>query len=144
MTIEDGYYAIPDPHDPSIVSYWRQGPRGLKPWPTKARYGPVFYMRDRPKDRTQLASYLADVRAVLARYPIAVREAIVADPEAARARFAELSSHCCICGRSLTDPASKTYGIGPECRQGVPDVVLARLAERMGRAHAASAIGEVT
>ena len=38
--------------------------------------------------------------------------AFLADPAQV---FAQASDHCCICGRSLTDPVSRGRGIGPEC-----------------------------
>lgn len=38
--------------------------------------------------------------------------AFAADPDAV---FALESRRCCLCGKSLTDPASRQRGIGPEC-----------------------------
>lgn len=29
--------------------------------------------------------------------------------------FSEQKDHCCCCGKALTDPVSRTRGIGPEC-----------------------------
>ena len=37
------------------------------------------------------------------------------DPEFYRGEFGRLTGHCGICWRRLTDPHSKTLGIGPEC-----------------------------
>jgi hypothetical protein len=67
-----------------------------------------------------------------------VAAAIAADVPAAGRRFAELHTRCCVCGRTLRDATSKTYGIGPDCRAGIPAEVLARyLTPQVGRAHAA-------
>jgi hypothetical protein len=46
----------------------------------------------------------------------AVYEAILADPDAARMRFATETAHCYRCGRRLTDALSRELGIGPDCR----------------------------
>jgi hypothetical protein len=45
----------------------------------------------------------------------AVYGAILADPQAARMRFAVETTHCYMCGRRLTDAVSRARGIGPDC-----------------------------
>lgn len=153
--IPEGLYAIPDPHDPAAVSYWRRKDtktrRGgiessFAAWPPKARYGPVLLKRDVPKDLhgKDLGDYL-NRWMVEVRQPFydAVIAAVLADPVAAGKRFAELTSRCCSCGRTLTDDLSKCYGIGPECRSGIPAEVLARYyAPALGRAHAEALQGQ--
>jgi len=136
---EAEYFAVIDPDDPERMTYWRRGPRGLKPWPQKATYGPVLRKSDVPAvlrgeaRREWVRQWFGERRP----WSEAVHEAIDADPDGCRARFAAFTSRCCCCGRALTDPASKTYGIGPECRDGVSADVLARMVEQIGRLHAA-------
>jgi hypothetical protein len=38
------------------------------------------------------------------------------DPDGQRKAGGQLTGNCCICGKTLTDPQSIEYGIGPECR----------------------------
>jgi hypothetical protein len=38
-------------------------------------------------------------------------------------------ANCLCCGRSLGDERSVAYGIGPECRQGMPPELLTRISE---------------
>lgn len=45
----------------------------------------------------------------------ALYEKVVADPEAAMARFGHEIGKCGYCARTLTDPESRTRGIGPVC-----------------------------
>lgn len=40
---------------------------------------------------------------------------LLADPAAARARYAQATGRCSRCGRTLTDSTSRAAGIGPEC-----------------------------
>lgn len=149
QNLPEGLYAIPDPHDSDTVSYWRRkdiktrsgGTRSqFAAWPLKARNGPILLKRDVPKqlrgrERSEwVASWFADVRGL---YEASVIAAILADPVAAGTRFAELTSRCCSCARTLTDDLSKCYGIGPECRSGISADVLARYyTPALGRAHA--------
>lgn len=140
------YYAVPDPHDPERMTYWYRNKRGeLKPHPTKARYGPRLTWADITEagvnrhDRTAVSEFVSNwYQTVFQPWHIAVREAIKQDPITTGLRFARFACRCCSCGRTLTDPSSKTYGIGPECRQGMPAEMLARLNEAVGRIHAAS------
>lgn len=66
-----------------------------------------------------------DVWASDARWPIknpakrkAILEAIEADPDAGP-RFGREIGRCYKCGRTLTDPTSRSLGIGPDCRAGL-------------------------
>lgn len=137
---EATYYAVYDPADPGRITYWRETPSGgRKPWPGKASYAPVLYKRDVPGELNKAdrrAWINAWFREQQPKWYEAIDAAIDADPVAARARFASLTSRCCLCGRTLTDPASKCYGIGPECRDGLPGGLLAELTVAVGRAHA--------
>lgn len=46
-----------------------------------------------------------------------VLDAIAADPEAAQRLYGQHIGKCAHCGRTLTDPESREFGIGPECRK---------------------------
>lgn len=144
-----GYYAVVDPGDPTTMTYWRRAsPRGrevFESWPTGTKLGPALYSRDVPAAlrgedrRAWIRAWYADVRHP---WQAAVVEAIVADPVGTSVRFAEHFTRCCRCGRSLTEEASKAYGIGPECRRGMTPAELDPYVRAVGAAHAASlAIG---
>ena len=146
MTDDDvTYYAVHDPADPSRITYWRETAQGRKPWPNKANYAPVLLKRDVPalltrQDRRAWVN--AWFREELPKWQAAIDAAIDADPVGARARFVAFTSRCCCCGRALTDPASKCYGVGPECRADVSAGLLAELTVAVGRAHAAHLEGQ--
>lgn len=136
------YYAVPDPDDPGRMTYWYRNRRGqLKPHPAKAKYGPRCTRAAMEqagldfRNRDDVRAWYETVGWPWAR---AVREAVEADPFTAGLRFARFCTRCCFCGRLLVEPSSKTYGIGPECRQGLPAATLARLNEALGRVHAAT------
>ncbi len=133
-----GYYAVPDPAGDSMT-YWRRGARGaVKPWPVKARYGPVLYTKEVPAvlkgtaRREWVGKWYSTVRTP---WDEAIQGAIQADPVGCRARFTVFTSRCCVCGRTLTDDASKVFGIGPDCRAEVSDDFLTSVAERTARMH---------
>lgn len=128
--IPEGLYAVLDPEKPDRMEYWcrkdvrtKRGPRPLfKAWPP-GKFGPELRGGVRP------------VRGHL----VQVIEAIASDPIAAQKRFAQFSLRCCFCGKPLTDPRSKTYGIGPECRKGIRAEILARyFTPEVSKAHAAA------
>jgi hypothetical protein len=133
------YYAVPDPTDPTQITYWRAADHVLKPWPGKARYGSRLLHRDVPAGLhgQQRSAWVRDwYRTTRAPWDAAVRVAIETDPVTHGRRFAEFTSRCCYCGKTLTDQRSKVYGIGPDCRRGMSTEMLARFAPTMGRAHA--------
>lgn len=138
IVTEPEYFAVPDPST-GDMTYWRTHRGDITEWPPKVRYGPLLYKRDVPAnlrgdERTRWArNWFATVRAP---WDAAIVEAITSDPTTAAARFAAFNTRCCCCGRALTDPASKAYGIGPDCRGGLPGELLAELARQVGRAHA--------
>ncbi|MET9321926.1 DUF6011 domain-containing protein [Streptomyces sp. NPDC003038] len=146
--IADGYYAIPDPDDADVMTYWRRTrtarTNALKPWPTRAWYGPKVPRRSEvPMDRLARAEFVAAWSTSRRAYLDQVVAVIAADPVAAGRRFADFGIRCCQCGRPLSDDTSKAYGIGPECRSGIPADVLARyLTPQVGRIHAAAVVGE--
>jgi hypothetical protein len=39
------------------------------------------------------------------------------DPNGCGMNYAEVLKHCCKCGKDLTDPRSRWYGIGPDCEK---------------------------
>ena len=137
-----GYYAVPDPDDPHTMTYWRRAsPRRREvfdPWPAGTKTGPVLYTRDVPTGlkgearREWIRAWYAEVHKP---YRDAVIAAIAADTDAAAQRFAQMTSRCCVCGRSLTDESSKVYGIGPECREGMSPEHLDRYVRQTGAAH---------
>jgi hypothetical protein len=143
--IPDGYYAVPDPLDPAVMTYWRQratmpsgrpAVRAFNPWPDKARYGPVLYRRDVPTETSRRREVLEAHWERVRDYHRRVRESIEADPAAAGRRFAEWCIRCCCCGRALTEEQSKVLGIGPECRRGSDPGALAELrVPKGGRLH---------
>jgi hypothetical protein len=120
------YYAVPDPADPLRMTFWRVSARGCRSWPPRSG-------GDGARFKEQLAA--AESRAEWVRLVVEHSDAVDVEirehPERAGARFACWHARCCNCGRRLTDPTSKTYGIGPECRSGVPRPVLAQMAETM-------------
>lgn len=139
------YFAVPDPTDAGCITYWRHAGGKLAPWPARARYGPVLYRTDLPTslDVQQQQQWAADwYREHAHPWHEQIRAAIDNDPDGCAARFAAFTTRCCQCAKKLRDPASKTYGVGPDCRDGWPDAALALMAELVGRAHAAVAGGQ--
>lgn len=131
--LRDGYYAVLDPDDEGTMTCWRVKDGGLHPHPAKAWYGPARPLRKDAPGKPGTDEYIAWMRDYFDRWTswaLRVKEAIEADPLAAQRGFAETTAHCCVCGRALTDGASKTLGIGPDCRERVPhDLLMAYLAE---------------
>lgn len=133
------YYAVPDPGDTGQITYWRRNARGqIAPWPANAKYGPQLYKRDIPQGIHNgrpkwIRDWFRDNRAP---WQQAIDAAIDADPDLCRARFAVFAVRCCACGRTLTDPKSKSCGIGPECRSDLSEDTLGALAALVGRIHA--------
>lgn len=123
--LPDGYYAVPDPDDPTTITCWRvkdDDGRALTPSPTGAHYGPTLYRRDVPKELKANAkeralwvnTWFIEVRGPWDRK---VREAIAADPEAAGLRFADHTHHCCRCNKPLTVSAFR--GVGADCAEAI-------------------------
>lgn len=133
------YYAVPDPTDPDLMTYWRERNGTLTPWPGQAKYGPILYRSDVPKGLTGppqkqwAVNWYRDNRLP---WLGKISAAIAADPDEAAARFAALKTRCCWCGKPLTDERSKTIGVGPDCRRTYPDELIARYIDAVGRAHA--------
>lgn len=140
MTSNADYFAVHNPTDPSQITYWRRDSAGrLNPWPAKARYGPALYRTDIPAglDPQRRQEWMADwFRQHTYPWHAAIRDAVDRDPAGCAARFAAFTTRCCQCGKKLHDPASKAYGVGPDCRDGWPKPVLAAMVEAVGRAHA--------
>lgn len=136
--IPDGYYAIEGPSELDGVTYWRKKGQEFKPWPPKARYGPIAEIKrsDLPADRMEREETLRKLHTDQVLYIAHAAGIIRSDVEVARARFARLCTRCWSCGKKLTDNASKVYGIGPDCRSGMSDEVLATSARAVGHAHA--------
>lgn len=54
--LPDGYFAVPDPDDPTTTTLWRvkdDNGRALTASPTGAHYGPTLYRCDVPKGTDQ-------------------------------------------------------------------------------------------
>lgn len=131
-----GHYAIPDPHDPAVVSMWRVRRARLTPWPKEARFGPVLYRRDLPGDRAQ-AQLVQDAHwATVRAYREQVAAILAAEPEQAAARYAAVTFRCASCNRPLKVPESNGYGVGPECRSWMPPALLAAYAAQVARLRA--------
>lgn len=132
--LEPGYYGITDPHDGTITHWYRSKKNPVvKSWPSKAKPGPRALRSDVPKPKEEREAWLQEYWTKQREYREAVLDAIVADPDAASARFAAWNSRCSQCGKTLEDPKSKCYGIGPECRSAYPDWVLAAMSARMSK-----------
>jgi Family of unknown function (DUF6011) len=150
--VRPDYFAVPDPLDPkwpdsTRLAYWYRPKRGrqagrIRPWPPRRNRWGVLLRSDvlaQPPGREREVYQINHWTLVRAgrRW---VAEQISEDPIGCAARFAASKSICCCCGKSLTDERSKTYGIGPDCRQGIRPEVLAALIERMAVAHAAERV----
>ena len=142
------YYAVPDP-DTCDMTYWMRTKRGqLKAWPATAKvddYGPRLWFKpghDRehvvPEGLTErergnwIRAWYDTVRNP---WVAKILAAIEREPDAARARFAAFTSHCCICGRTLTDEDSRVRGIGPDCIGRVPAAFAEACAREIARLH---------
>lgn len=133
MSLRDGYYAVPDPTDAESMTFWQVENGGrFYPHPRGAWYGPVPGEGADPDEedefeRRMQLGYSENRRLDWTR---AVKDAVKADPIAARRRFAEESGRCCHCGRPLRGGTSRLLGIGPTCFDRIPhDVRMAYLAE---------------
>lgn len=144
------YFAVPDPDDATRMTYWRhRGDSGdrlnLTAYPSGAKYGPLRYGKPGPGRKHVMPAGLGPYErfAWANRWHVEVRQpwearvyaAVNADRVGAALRFGQFATRCCCCGRALTDPASKTVGIGPDCRGSLPAEVLAAFTEAVGRAH---------
>lgn len=97
LDIAPGYYALTDPYDAGLVLLIRIGSDHrvkVTPYGTNTPGVP----RRRGLDWLQV-----------------VVDAILGDVAGTRGLFVEISGKCYICGRRLTDPASKMRGVGPDC-----------------------------
>ncbi len=142
--LPEGFYAVPDPRpDTNEMTYWRARPGQFGAWPKKARYGPTLTRDDLPEGMDPRSEGgQAFIQRWIERerdpYWSAIVEAIASEPLTAQHRFADFTVRCCSCGKKLTNDASKVYGIGPECRKGLPQEVLANYYRQdVSRAHAA-------
>ncbi|BFP50141.1 hypothetical protein KCMC57_65090 (plasmid) [Kitasatospora sp. CMC57] len=103
--VPDGYFAVTDPDQSEVVTFWRVGlPKGLKAGDVADR----VYVR-------AFQGWLAEYRAPWVARVYAV---LLADPEGTGRTFATCAVRCRGCGKALTDPVSKSVGYGPECRRG--------------------------
>jgi Family of unknown function (DUF6011) len=144
--VRPDYFAVPDPLDPTKLSYWYRPKRGrkagrLQPWPPRRNDWGALYRTDvlaqPPEERDEYRiAHWKRIRAGREE----VTRVIEADPTLAAARFAECHSICCCCGKSLTDERSKAYGVGPDCRSGLRPEALAALIAKMAEVHAAGRV----
>lgn len=137
--LDDGYYAIPDPREPAAMTYWRARRGSTTAWPPRTLYGPWPRRSDAPDDPDERKAFARRVADTYAAWLRQVRAELLADPDSARARFAALAVRCCVCCRTLTDPESKTSGVGPECRTRLTDGQRQAIREALRRAHATHA-----
>jgi hypothetical protein len=114
VTLDAGYYAVPDPDDPAVVTCWRWCDRlGLKRWSGGAAYGTPT----RPSRGNPPRPITIPVRVLWVAWFKEVLAAVEADPESARARFATITGCCYVCSKKLWEPQSVALGIGPDCRR---------------------------
>jgi hypothetical protein len=131
--LPDGYYAVPDPDAPALMTLWhvKDGKTNARP-PKGTRYGPQARRGDvpgRPGDDEYIA-WMRKYFDAVTEWHGRVRAAIAANPQAAMRAYAALTNHCCNCGRFLRDGTSRAIGIGPDCRERMPqDLMRAYLAE---------------
>lgn len=117
MTLPAGYYAVPDPDNADVITYWHASDDDLTPWPRNAKYGPVLYRRDVPKKQPERNAVREAFWGRRRAWHETIRQLITADLDAARALFAGDTIRCYECGRVLTDDTSRRLGVGPECRR---------------------------
>ena len=127
--LPDGYYAVPDPHGPvepggDAMTLWRVLYGGIEAYPKRAKYGPIALRKDAPADREERAVWMNQAWEYRLLWMSRVKEALEADPVAAQLRFGEYTARCCICGRTLTEGVSRMFGVGPDCRDALPDGLL--------------------
>jgi Family of unknown function (DUF6011) len=136
--IPAGYYAIPvydfdswdGTGDPDVLAYRtfrRTAARTTKTGRTIGRnrfiIGATLHAPSADPDevRLQLAAYRAadiDVLGPCGDVIAAVQDILrdLGKEDAYRANYGKFTGRCGCCHRHLTDPTSKLYGIGPECR----------------------------
>jgi hypothetical protein len=140
------YFAVPDPLDPAKMSYWYLPKKGwmkdkLQPWPPRRNKWGALWIKDVPEQvRNDKKAYTEYITAHFNRVRLAridVERIVSADPQLAAVRFSHLAIRCCRCGKALTEQRSKTYGIGPECRQGASPDYLSDLLELVKTVYAA-------
>jgi hypothetical protein len=113
-----------------------RAPRESEPWPDvpAGRYAlrdiegavsnPAFYKVDRPEDGKWAGYTFLSEQSGENRLPIrdaaskrAILTAIAVDPAEAMKLYGQELGHCGRCGRELTDDTSRSFGIGPDCRE---------------------------
>lgn len=95
-----GAYAIEDPHEPWLLSYWKVGDHGLEAWPigSGSKYGPPRPPKSTPGGTPELRhDQLKYWRGRLTEYRDQVLLAIARDPDAAAARFVRNTDRCHRC-----------------------------------------------
>ena len=128
------------------VHYWYRSQRGKRagkilPWPPRRSHFGVLYSKDIPADLTGEARdrwaqcWFNEMHVIRLS---ALRE-IEDRPDECAASFARLRACCCCCGKALDEPRSVAYGIGPECRTGMPPAMLTKISAIVARDRAASA-----
>ncbi|MFJ3094640.1 helix-turn-helix domain-containing protein [Streptomyces hydrogenans] len=86
-----GTYAVPDPDDPDVITLWRSTGTSLTPWPPGQRWAPYPPRTSAAMPRPERVA--ARTRWYASRYwpwKRAVVNAILADPQRAARRFADL------------------------------------------------------
>jgi hypothetical protein len=127
--LPDGYYAVEDPDGPDepggdAMTLWRVVRGEVWPYPKSAPYGPRLHRKDAPADPEERYAWRAAGMDYWRAWKARVVDVLRADPVSAQFRFGEHTARCCICGRVLTGGTSRMLGVGPDCRDALPDGLL--------------------
>jgi len=127
--LPDGFYAVLDPDGPEepggdAMTLWRVRFGDVMRYPKKALYGPVVQRQHAPTDPEERWAWFDLCASYYHLWMSRVFDTMRADPVAAQLRFSAHTGRCCVCARVLTGESSRKLGVGPGCRDGLPDGLL--------------------
>lgn len=137
--LADGYYAVLDPDGPDepggdAMTLWRVRRGDVFRYPKTAIYGPVLPRKNAPTDPEERYAWFCAGSDYYQLWMSRVIDALCADPVAAQFRFSERTGRCCVCARVLTGKTSRKLGVGPGCRDGLPDGLLSAVLQMRANA----------